>query len=186
VIRPEAAARPAGPQAAGTSEPAAGAGQAGARASHRPVHTDMAIAGVILAGCVLVWAATATFEEVPAALAQGIGPAVFPRLILAVTALLALWLAWAARGRPDAAHEPVHRSVYLTGLAVLAFMGVLQLLGMYAAILFAVIGIGRLWGERRWWLLAAVAIGMAAVIHLAFVTAFGLPLPQGLARAWLT
>jgi hypothetical protein len=44
---------------------------------------------------------------------------------------------------------------------------VLTLFGMYAAIAFAAIGVSRLWGERRWWMLAAVAGGMIATIYLA-------------------
>jgi hypothetical protein len=56
------------------------------------------------------------------ALLSGIGSAVFPRLAIGVLALLALWLASSARGRPDEVREPVHRLVYITGAAVLVFM----------------------------------------------------------------
>jgi hypothetical protein len=171
------------PEAGAPDRTAAESG-AGLRTARRPIHTDVCIAGVILVGVGLIWAVTATFEDVPAALAQGMGPAVFPRLVAAVIAMLAIWLALSARGRPDPEREPVHRSVWLTGLAVLAFMGVLKLFGLYGAIFFAVVGIGRLWGERRWWLLAVIAIGMSVTIHLAFVTAFGIPLPRGIVEAW--
>jgi hypothetical protein len=44
---------------------------------------------------------------------------------------------------------------------------VLTLFGMYAAIAFDVIGVSRLWGERRGWILAVVAGGMIATIYLA-------------------
>ena len=154
--------------------------------SHRSIHTDVLICIVILALCALTFAGTTTFEEVPAALAQGMGPAVFPQLILGVIALLAVWLAWSARGRPDPAREPVDRFVYYTAIAILAFMAVLDLLGMYAAILFASIGIGRLWGERRWWLLAVIGMGLIAATHLTFVVAFKIPLPHSRIGAWLT
>lgn len=180
-MRPEMVAKPVGSHEAGaperdtTTEPPARA----------PVHTDVVISGVILVACAVIWAVTAGFDDVPAALLSGMGPAVFPRLVIGVIALLALWLALSARGQADEVREPVHRLVYVTGAAVLAFMGVLKLLGMYAAIVFAVIGIGGLWGERRWWLLAAVAMGMIVTIHLAFAVAFGIPLPRGIAGAWL-
>ena len=176
------AAKPVSPRETNAPERAAAATQ-----PHRsPIHADVIIACVILACCAAIWAVTVSFEEVPAALLSGMGPAVFPRLVIGVIALLALWLAVSSRGRPDPVREPVHGVVYVTGAAVLAFMGVLQLVGIYGAIPFAVIGIGRLWGERRWWLLAAVAFGMIVVIHLAFVTAFGIPLPRGLAAGWLS
>jgi hypothetical protein len=153
---------------------------------HRPrqvlagLHTEVVIAFVIIGLCLLVWAGTLTFDEVPAALTQGMGPAVFPRLVLGLLIVLCGWLALSARHRPDPEREPVHRMVYLTALAVLAFMLVLGLLGMYGAIVFAVVGIGRLWGERRWWLLAAVALGLAVTTRIVFVTAFGIGLPRGL------
>ena len=149
------------------------------------VHTDVVIAVAIIGLCALVWAGTLTFEDVPAVLAQGMGPGVFPRLVLGVMTVLALWLAVSSRGRPDPEREPVHRMVYLTAAAGLAFMGVLQVFGIYGAIAFAFLGIGRLWGERRWLLLAAVAAGIAVATHLVFVTAFGIPLPRGLLGQWL-
>lgn len=151
----------------------------------RAVHSDVIIAGVILTGCALVGAVTATFEDVPAALLSGMGPAVFPRLVIGVIALLALWLALSSRGQPELGREPVRGLVYATGAAVLVFMGVLNLAGMYGAILFAIIGIGRLWGERRWWLLAVVAAGLIFAVHLAFTVAFGIPMPRGIAGGWL-
>jgi hypothetical protein len=154
--------------------------------SRAPVHADVIIAGVIFACCAAVWAGTATFEDVPAALQSGMGPAVFPRLVIGVIALLAFWLALSSRGRHDPVREPIHGLVYVTGAAVLGFMGVLYLFGMYGAMLFAVIGMGRLWGERRWWLLVAVAAGMIIAVHFAFAIAFGIPLPRGIAVGWLS
>jgi tripartite tricarboxylate transporter TctB family protein len=182
-MRPEASAEAIRPREAQVPEGEAVATEPPSRA---PIHADVIIAGVILAVCALVWAVTAGFEEVPAALLSGMGPAVFPRIVLVVIAALALWLALSSRGRPDPVREPIPGLVFVTGGAVLAFMGVLKLLGVYGAILFAVIGIGRLWGERRWWLLAAVAAGMIVAIHLAFAVAFGIPLPRGIAASWLS
>jgi putative tricarboxylic transport membrane protein len=181
-MRPEMAADPMRPEA-GAPQSERAAATPSARSA---IHADVIIAGVILAGCALVWAVTASFEDVPAALLSGMGPAVFPRLVLGVIALLAVWLAISSRGRPDEVREPVHGMVYVTGAAVLAFMGVLHFLGTYPAIAFAVIGIGRLWGERRWWLLALVAMGMIAAVHFAFAVAFGIPLPRGTAAMWLS
>jgi hypothetical protein len=117
--------------------------------------------------------------------AQGMGPAAVPRLILSVIILLTLWLAWTARGRSDQQRLPVPGVVYQTGIAVLVFMGVVKLFGIYAAILFAALGIGRLWGERRWWLMAVVGIGLAIATHLVFVIAFKMSLPQSIIGSWL-
>jgi hypothetical protein len=73
------------------------------RPTRAPVHADVVISGVILVACAVIWAVTAGFNSVP-------------------VALVALWLASSARGRPDEVREPVHRLVYITGAAVLVFM----------------------------------------------------------------
>ena len=153
--------------------------------TRRGLHTDMVVAGVIVAFCAMAYAITLTFDTVPAALAQGMGPELFPRLVLGVMVVLAAVLAWAARGKPDEAREPVPAMVYLTGLAMCAFMGVMALVGMLTAIVIAVIGIGRLWGERRWGLLVLTGLGLSIGIRLLFVNGFGIPLPRGLLGDWL-
>jgi hypothetical protein len=171
--KPIAPQRAPAPEKLGASEDGTAAG--------RParLHTDVVIASVIIALCALIWGGTLTFEEVPAALAQGMGAEVFPRLVLGVLMVLAVGLAITSRGRSDPEREPIHRMVFLTVIASLAFMVVLKIFGIYGAIVFAFMGIGRLWGERRWGLLAAVAVGMAITTHLTFVRAFGIPLPRG-------
>jgi Tripartite tricarboxylate transporter TctB family len=149
-------------------------------------HSDVVIAGGIIAFCTLVWGGTLTFDEVPAALAQGMGAEAFPRLVLCVLTVLAIGLALASRGRADPEREPIHRLVLLTAAATLAFMVVLKIFGIYGAIAFAFLGIGRLWGERRWLLLAATGVGLVVATHLMFVTGFGIPLPKGVIGTWLT
>jgi hypothetical protein len=170
--------QPAAPAEASPNE-----GRTGNRSAR--IHTDVFVAGTIILLSALVWAGTLTFEEVPAALTQGMGAAIFPRLILGVLIVLGVLLAATCRGKDDPEREPVHRMVFLTAAAGLVFMAILQTLGIYGAILFSFIGIGRLWGERRWLLLVGVALGMAAATHLLFVTAFGIPLPGGLISQWL-
>jgi hypothetical protein len=150
----------------------------------RRLHADQIVALVILAGCAAVYGLTLTFEEVPAALTQGMGPAAFPRLLLAVMAVLALVLAFAARGQADEHREPVPAIVYRTAAAMLAFMALLWLVGMPVAMAIAVLGMGALWGERRWAILVATAIGLSAAIYLVFTKAFGIPLPRGLLGDW--
>jgi putative tricarboxylic transport membrane protein len=158
-------------------EPAPGA--------RRRLHTDAVVALAILAFCAGVFALTQTFDTVPAALAQGMGPAAFPRLLLAVMALLALVLALTARGRADETREQVPSMVYWTAAAMAAFMALLWAAGMAVAMAVAVIGMGALWGERRWPLLVASGVGLSLSIYVVFTKAFGIPLPRGLLGEWL-
>ena len=116
----------------------------------RRLHTDAIVAVAVLAFCAGVFALTFTFDTVPAALAVGMGPAAFPRLLLAVMAMLALILAVTARGRAEEVREPVPPMVYWTAAAMIAFMGLLAVVGMVAAMIVAIVGMGAMWGERRW------------------------------------
>ncbi|HEV2727114.1 MAG TPA: tripartite tricarboxylate transporter TctB family protein, partial [Solirubrobacterales bacterium] len=59
------------------------------------------------------------------------------------------------------------------------FMGLMWLVGMPVAMAVAVVGMGALWGERRWLLLAASGIGLSLAIYVFFTKVFGIPLPAG-------
>lgn len=151
----------------------------------RRLHSDLWIALAILAGCVAIYWLTTTFDSMPAALVPGMGAQAFPRLLLGVIAALALILAWASRGRPDEAREPIPAIVYLTVVAMLGFMAVLWAGGMVVAMLVGFVGMGLLWGERRWGRLVLCAVALAGFIYLLFTKGFGIPLPRGLLGEWL-
>lgn len=177
---PTDAARRADPAVVDATERSAAAGPAPGRSV-----SDVAIGLAIVAMALVVWAWTTSFDDVPAALTQGMGPAAFPRLVLGVIIVLALWLAWTASRREPLEYEPVHPMVYATIAAVLGVIGAMMLLGIHGAVLAACIGMGRLWGERRLLLLATIAVGISLAIHFAFVRGFGIGLPRGLLQTWL-
>jgi len=144
------------------------------------VHSDVAIAAGIVAFCAAVYAVTKTFPEMPPMLAMGMGPAVFPRLLLGVMVVLALGLVWSTRGRADEVRAPIPGIVFLTAAGFFVYMATAWLIGLLPAGFLAIVGFGRLWGERRWPLLAASAAFLCALIYLVFVKGFGIPLPRGL------
>ena len=157
----------------------------GTRAGRRRIHSDFVIAIVIVAFCALIYAITITFPSMPAMLAMGMGPEVFPRLLLGLMVVLAGLLAVLARGKADEVREPVPPTVYWTALAIVAFMGVLWLLGMAIAMFVGFVGMGLLWGERRWLVLVISGLALSALIYTLFVRGFGIPLPQGIVGEWL-
>ncbi len=151
------------------------------------IHSDLAIAIAIVAFCAVVYAVTTTFPSMPTAMqSMGMGPEVFPRLLLGLLVILAVVLALLSRGKTDEAREPIPAMVYWTGLAMLAFMGVLWLTGMVVSMVVGFVGIGALWGERRWVLLVGSAVILSAAIYLMFVKGFGVPLPRGVIGDWLS
>ena len=145
----------------------------------RGPHSDLVIAAVIVAFAALVWFLTLSFDGVPAVVAGGMSPETFPRLLAGILVVLAAVLAFMSRGSEDEAREPVPWLVYATAGSFLFFMGLVWLIGMVAAMAVAVVGIGRLWGERRLWLLALIGVVLAVGIRVLFLNGFGIPLPGG-------
>ena len=76
--------------------------------------------------------------------------------------------------------ERIPAMVYYTGAALLAFMALVPLAGMLPAMFAFLVGLGYLWGERRYWLLFLSAAVMTGAIWLVFVRGFGVQLPKGL------
>lgn len=143
-------------------------------------HSDVAVAGVVLALTAAAFAVTFTFEEVPAALMQGLGAEIFPRLVLATIGLLALVLAFQARHRQPEVLETIPPMVYATGAAMAAFFVGVWLIGMLASMFIFLVGVGRMWGERRWRPLLAISAIFCLFIWLVFVKLFGIALPRSL------
>lgn len=158
--------------------PAQGAG----RESPRPgrLRPDRIVAIVVLAFCVFVYALTYQFDEVPAALMGGLGAELFPRLVLWTMALLAGLMALHIGIRPMDPPGAIARMVYLTGGAMFAFMGVIEVAGMWIACFLFLIGVGRMWGERNLPKLAASAIFLCGGLYLLFVRFLGGTFPKGL------
>ena len=132
----------------------------------------------ILAIAAALFALTFGFEEMPEGITRGFGAEAFPRLVLGTIIALALvLLAGRAAGEPQ---PPVPRMVYFTGAALLAFMALVPLAGMLPAMFLFLLGLGYLWGERRWWILLVASAVLMAVIWAVFVRGFGVQLPKGL------
>ena len=162
--------------------------------ANRDSLTGLTIVGV----CAVAWWLTTGFDEVPAMLSQNVPPTFFPRLVIGTAALLGgLLLAVgirrsageaadpAAAGDPSASREEAGRAallppVFWATVAVIAAAGVLvplvgtlPTLGLVAAVL------PLLWGERRFRLIVALALGLPGAIYVVFSIALGVRFPVG-------
>jgi putative tricarboxylic transport membrane protein len=135
-------------------------------------------AAAVIAVAAVLFALTFGFEELPAGLAGGFGAEAFPRLVLGTIMALAVLLALVPQSAEP--QPPIPRMVYFTAASLLAFMALVPLVGMLPAMFLFLVGLGWLWGERRAWLLVAVAAAVLAAIWGVFVKGFAIPLPQGL------
>lgn len=149
-------------------------------------HPDVVTGLVVVALSLAVWGLTLAFDDVPAAISTGMSPATFPQLVLSVIIVLACWLALTARNRCQPEIEAVHPMVYATAAAIGGVMAAMAVFGIHGAVVASIIGIGRLWGERRLLLLVTIAAGMSLSLHFAFVRGFGIGLPRGLLQTWLS
>ena len=134
-----------------------------------------AVAGVLLA-------ITFTFEQMPESITRGLGPEIFPRLVLGVIFVLCLLLALEPSERMAAEPMAVGR-LLATAAALGGFMGVLEVTGMLAAMFLFLVVCGRMWGEQRLWLLLLTSAAVTGAIWAVFVRGFGIQLPAGMLGA---
>jgi tripartite tricarboxylate transporter TctB family protein len=147
--------------------------------------TDLVVAAVALSTCAVAYGLTYRFATLPAAMVSGMGAEAFPRLVIAVIAVLAVLAAFGIGNPPMETPPPIPAMVWITSAVLLAFVGAVALVGMWPAAIIFLVGLGRLWGERSLWKLAASALALCAVLYALFVRILGGNFPQGLiAQLW--
>ncbi|WP_439598356.1 tripartite tricarboxylate transporter TctB family protein [Falsiroseomonas sp.] len=132
---------------------------------------------------VSAFAATWTFDPVPPGL-PGLGAVEFPRLLCGLLLALALLLAFEKPKvvAPEDAEPPAPRidaRGWLIFACCLAFLPVMAVIGLLGACAVFLVVVGRLWGETRWFMLLAVAVGFTLSAWLVFIKIFRLTLPDG-------
>jgi len=118
---------------------------------------DIGVTLIILAICGWLYYGTTTFEETSPLFAQDVPPELFPRLLLWLIGLLALFLPFEQRVRGQAASalnkdraEPVNLMVYLTSILLIGVVASLGWIGIYLGTVLVSFTLPLLWGERRW------------------------------------
>ena len=141
---------------------------------------DFIIGLAVLGFCALVYWLSLDIKAAPAALAQSIQPAAFPRMILAVIAILVagtMVLSFRRDSRRAGALKPM---VALTAAMMVAFTLVFDTMGIIAAMVLFCAAMPILWGERRWGLVAAYAIIFPALVYAVFAFALGVYFAPGI------
>lgn len=138
------------------------------------------ITGLVLLGlCALAYWLTTGFSEVPAMLSQNVPPTFFPRLVIGVVAVLSVVLVvtgW--RLEPEIA-GPLPPAFWTT-VAIIAAAGVLTgILGTLLTLGIIAVVLPIAWGERRYRLIAALAICLPACIYLVFTLGLDVRFPAG-------
>lgn len=137
----------------------------------------------VMAFAAALYAVTYSFDKVPAILAQGVQPTVWPRAILIIMfGLGALQLVRAMRLNADAlatlsATKPVPMIVFLTAALLIALGYLIPLIGTFPALVLFLPTLAVLWGERRWLLMALSFAGFLGFIYVLFRLIMNVPLP---------
>lgn len=141
---------------------------------------DLVVALAVLAFCAVAYAITLGFDEAPAAVAQNVQPATFPRLVIAVIAVLSAALAFMSFRVDSARKRPISPMVPMTAAMMVAFVVVFDTLGFVAAMVLFAAAMPVLWGERRWWRVVPFAVLFPVAVYVVFVVALGVHFDPGL------
>lgn len=138
---------------------------------------------VIMLFTVIMFGVTFTFDKVPAILAQGIQPTVFPRAILAIIFILAVLQAFKAvrfsnsvSGKLQPA-KSVPLIVFVTAGLLTGFAWLIPVIGTFPAIVLFLPALAIVWGERRWILMVLSFLGFIGFVYVVFRLIMNVPLP---------
>ncbi len=155
-------------------------GDGGAAGAVGGLPRDLLVAVAVLAFCAIAYAVTLGFAEAPAAVAQNVQPATFPRLVIAVIAVLCGALAMLSFRTDSARKRPVKPMVPVTAAMMVAFVVAFDTLGFIAAMVLFAGAMPMLWGERRWRFVLPFAVLFPAAVYLVFVVGLGVHFDPGL------
>ncbi|WP_299632268.1 tripartite tricarboxylate transporter TctB family protein [uncultured Roseobacter sp.] len=138
--------------------------------------TRYAVPCGIIVFCLLAYWLSTQFDRVPPILLRGMQPADFPQMVMLL--IMALAVLVVVFDKPIA-HDPIPPTVWISLGLFVVFVLAAQVdlflgLGVFAGALAWV------WGERRAWAIALVAVLSPALIFLLFDQVFSIRFPRGL------
>lgn len=145
---------------------------------------DFIVGACVLAFCAVAYAVTLTFKEAPAALAQNVQPATFPRLVISVIAVFSVMLMALSFRLPAKVMKPVPLMVPVSAAVMIGFVAAFGLLGFLPAMILLCLGLPVIWGERRWALVVPFAILFPAAIYGLFAVVLGVHFEPGPLAFW--
>lgn len=161
-----------------STAPAKGAGP---ETPARPrLRSDHKVAlGVVAFSSVVLWL-TVFFDEVPAALTQGVPPESYPKLLAWTLIVFAAILAFQALGWTDKKKKPVKPIVFQTTLLLVVATVSINWLGIFGAMIIGCVAIPILWGERRYWMIGLYAVAFPAAVYGLFHGILEVQFPLGI------
>lgn len=140
---------------------------------------DFMIGAAILVFCAAAYWITLGFQEAPAALAQNVQPASFPRLVIGVIACLSVVMMVLGLGQSGQRQKVPPISVFVTATMMIGFVVAFDTLGIIAAMALFTLTMPILWGERRIFVLIAFAVLFPALVYTVFALGLGVYFAPG-------
>lgn len=152
--------------------------------SGRPVETgrlprDFLVGVVLLAFCAVTYLASLGIAEAPAALAQNVQPATFPRLVLTIIAVLTMLMMALGFGQTEPALRTPKLVMLMTGALMIAFVIAFGTLGSLAAMMLFCLVMPIVWGEKLSAKLVVYALAFPVTVYLIFDVGLGVHFPPG-------
>lgn len=149
--------------------------------------SDLGVTAVLLGICaVLLWDTT-RWPDVPPSLSQNTPPTLFPRLLLGITALLALALpferTWKRRRGSELKIGGESRPgpvVFLTAALITLVVYLMPILGIFPVMVASTALMALLWGEKRYLAVGLMAVGLPIAVTALFAFGLGINLGFGL------
>lgn len=148
----------------------------------RPAHV---VGGVVFSFCAFVFYLTTKFDAVPVAVAQGVPPTFFPRIVILILAVLTAVMLFQSRFVPAKSRKPKPAMVYITAAVLTVIVVAIEWLGIIAAVMMLCVIVPILWGERRYLPLLVYAAIFPFIAFFLFSGLLGVRFPVGLVESFL-
>lgn len=157
---------------------------AGESMKQKDKHNEIArwgVPAIIIAGCLAAIFATTGFERMPPILKRGIQPSDFPQIVAGLIIILSLM---SIRWEPQKILQKMSKQTTLT-IAIMIAFPIITIIDLFIALAIFAATMTVIWGERRMFVIAIVAVIIPTAVFFLFDIVFDIRFPRGLlTNAW--
>ena len=142
---------------------------------------DYCVPIVVFAFCGVVTYFSLQLEEaIPLIVGHSMQPRVWPIFVMAIIAVLNLVLIAQILIKPANRRDWEPHQTWLSAVLLGVFYFIATHLDMMLALIVVMFALCMVWGERRWWVAALVAVGTTAAIFFSFDQILEVRFPRGI------
>ena len=130
--------------------------------------------------CILTYASSLYFDEVPPILMRGIQPATFPKGLIVLIAILNSILTYLYFTKKTAFNKVLPIIFYKTIFSLFAFILISHFVDLFLALIFFSFSISYWWGEKNIILILCLSIIFPLLVFVLFEVVLGLRFPAGI------